>query len=213
MTHEPPGADHDAPGPERAVPARPTSRLSAYAEMAPPPGGQPPGDQGQTAAQARNAPPPVGPVGGPAVEESSEDRHRREFAQLLAGFRATAVLVPLGEGEGGSESEGPEARQGWLTADHNGIRFILAFTDEQALARYARLRGRSHEEWTYQTVLGERLLDVAVPAAGMPCGVALNCADGPRGMVFPPVRGIVPDEAAIDSEHAAHSDYHEGELG
>ncbi|MFE3094977.1 SseB family protein [Streptomyces sp. NPDC059248] len=111
------------------------------------------------------------------------------------------MLVPLGEGAG------PETRQGWLTADHNGIRFVLAFTDEDALARYAELLGRSHEEWTYQTVLGARLLDVAVPAAGMPCGIALNCADGARGMVFPPVRGIVPDEAAIDSDH------HEGELG
>ncbi|MEU5161751.1 hypothetical protein AB0G74_19370 [Streptomyces sp. NPDC020875] len=224
MTHVPPGADHDAPGPERAAPARPTSRLSAYAEMAPPPrsrppGGEPPGGRrpdSASAAPTRNAPPPVEPAGNPAVEESPEDRHRREFAGLLAGFRRTAVLVPLGEGAGpstepdASTGADSETRQGWLTADHNGIRFVLAFTDEAALARYAELRGRSHEEWTYETVLGEKLLDVAVPAAGMPCGVALNCADGPRGMVFPPVRGIVPDEAAIDHEH---TDHYEGEIG
>lgn len=204
MTHEPPGADHDAPGPERAAPARPTSRLSAYAEMAPPLRGEPAGGQptdgrrpgAENVARERDAALPTG--------ESPEDRHLREFGELLAAFRGTAVLVPLGEG---ADSE---TRQGWLTADHNGIRFVLAFTDEAALARYAELRGRSHEEWTYETVLGEKLLDVAVPAAGMPCGVALNCADGPRGMVFPPVRGIVPDEAAIDFEH---TDHYEGEIG
>ncbi|MCS0606542.1 hypothetical protein NX794_35855, partial [Streptomyces sp. LP11] len=78
------------------------------------------------------------------------------------------------------------------TADVNGIRFLLAFSDEQALARYAVARGEAAREWTYQRVLGARLLDVAVPAAGVPCGVALDCADGEEGMVFPPVRGIVP---------------------
>ena len=51
----------------------------------------------------------------------------------------------------------------------------------------------------YRTVLGARLLDVAVPAAGVPCGVALDCADGPDGAVFPPVRGIVPDAVAVDA--------------
>lgn len=118
---------------------------------------------------------------------------RREFAELLGEFRRTAVLVPLG-GEPGSDGA-----QGWLTADLNGIRFILAFSDKYALARYARARGESGREWVYQTVLGAKLLDVAVPAAGVPCGIALDCADAPDGgMVFPPVKGIVPDEAAVD---------------
>ncbi|MGW0577204.1 hypothetical protein ACWD25_14800 [Streptomyces sp. NPDC002920] len=111
------------------------------------------------------------------------------FTELLAEFRRTPVLVPLGENE-----------RGLLTADWNGVRFILAFSDPQALARYARARGGYHREWPYQTILGARLLDVAVPAAGVPCGVALDCADGPDGAVFPPVRGVVPDEAAVDLE-------------
>jgi hypothetical protein len=81
-----------------------------------------------------------------------------------------------------------------------GIRFILAFSDEQALARYAQVRSEYRRERTFQTILGARLVDVAVPAAGVPCGVALDCADGENGMVFPPVRGIVPDEAAVDHE-------------
>lgn len=117
---------------------------------------------------------------------------RRAFAGLLGEFRRTAVLVPLGDGPG------PDEERGLLTTDFNGIRFILAFSDEQALARYAQARGEYRREWTYQSILGARLLDVAVPAAGVPCGVALDCADGPDGMVFPPVRGIVPDGAAID---------------
>ncbi|MZD10104.1 hypothetical protein GTW43_34250, partial [Streptomyces sp. SID5785] len=80
------------------------------------------------------------------------------------------------------------------------------FSDEQALARYAQARGEYTREWTYRTILGARLLDVAVPAAGVPCGVALDCADGPDGMVFPPVMGIVPDEAAVDRDTGTDTD-------
>ncbi|MEV1019761.1 hypothetical protein [Streptomyces sp. NPDC050264] len=129
----------------------------------------------------------------PAAEELDVALRRREFAELLGEFRRTAVLLPLGV-EPGSDGE-----QGWLAADFNGIRFILAFSDEYALARYAQARGEYGREWVYQTVLGAKLLDVAVPAAGVPCGVALDCADAPGGgTVFPPVKGIVPDEAAVD---------------
>lgn len=45
-----------------------------------------------------------------------------------------------------------------LTADRNGVRFILAFSDERAPARYARERGALAREWTYQTVLGAPLI-------------------------------------------------------
>ncbi|SFH15232.1 hypothetical protein [Streptomyces mirabilis] len=130
----------------------------------------------------------------PALDDPEVAARRREFAALLGEFRRTAVLVPLGDGPG------PDGERGLLTADLGGIRFILAFSDEQALARYAQVRGEYRREWTYQTILGARLLDVAVPTAGVPCGVALDCADGENGMVFPPVRGIVPDEAAVDHE-------------
>lgn len=130
----------------------------------------------------------------PTLGDPEVAARRREFAALLGEFRRTAVLVPLGDGPG------PDGERGLLTADLGGIRFILAFSDEQALARYAQVRGEYRREWTYQTILGARLLDVAVPAAGVPCGVALDCADGENGMVFPPVRGIVPDEAAVDHE-------------
>ncbi|KDN80171.1 SseB family protein [Streptomyces olindensis] len=111
---------------------------------------------------------------------------RSEFAVLLETFRDTAVLVPLYDG-------------GWLTADFGGIRWILAFSDESALARYALARDEADREWTYQTVLGARLLDLAVPKAGVPCGVALDAADGAEhALLLPPVTGIVPDAFAVD---------------
>lgn len=117
---------------------------------------------------------------------------RRRFAALLGEFRRTAVLAPLGDGPG------PDEERGLLTGDLNGIRWIYAFSDEAALARFAVARGEAAREWAYQRILGARLLDVAVPAAGVPCGVALDAADGEDGMVFPPVKGIVPDAVAVD---------------
>jgi hypothetical protein len=56
---------------------------------------------------------------------------------VLGEFRRTAVLVPLGD------TPGPDGERGLLTADFNGVRFILAFSDEQALARYAQARGEA----------------------------------------------------------------------
>lgn len=114
------------------------------------------------------------------------ERRRREFAVLLGEFRRTAVLVPVDE-------EGDP-----LTGDFGGVRWIYAFSDESALARFALARGEGGREWAYQRWLGARLLDAMVPAVGVPCGVALDCADGEDGMVFPPVRGVVPDEVAVD---------------
>ncbi|QTE00593.1 hypothetical protein [Streptomyces cyanogenus] len=125
-----------------------------------------------------------------ASQEASDgtDHRRREFAVLLGEFRRTAVLVPV---------DGDDAP---LTGDFGGVRWIYAFSNESALARFALARGEGGREWAYQRWLGARLLDAVVPAAGVPCGVALDCADGEDGMVFPPVRGIVPDAVAVDVE-------------
>lgn len=110
---------------------------------------------------------------------------RREFARLLGEFRRTAVLVPFDE-------------HGSLwTADFNGVRWICAFSNEEALARFASAQGGAGREWTYRTILGARLLDVMVPMLPGPGGVALD-AGSDDGMVFPPVAGIVPDEVAVD---------------
>ncbi|MFD9967210.1 SseB family protein [Streptomyces sp. NPDC059011] len=110
---------------------------------------------------------------------------RREFARLLGEFRRTAVLVPF------DEHDSP-----W-TADLHGVRWICAFSNEEALARFAQARGDTRRAWKYRTVLGARLLDAMVPLLPGPGGVALD-AGSADGMLFPPVRGIVPDAVAVD---------------
>jgi hypothetical protein len=170
------------------------SRLAEYADMAGPAQhqGSPPASATRTTAgasahpahgrQDEAAPPPV----PPETAQAEADARRSRFTEELATFRDTAVLVPVQD-------------QGWLTVDFGGVRWILAFSDEPALARYALARGEGDEEWTYETVLGARLLDTAVPQAGVPCGVALDAADGgERAVLFPPVSGIVPDTYAVN---------------
>ncbi|MFF1357890.1 hypothetical protein [Streptomyces sp. NPDC058297] len=192
----------DAAGEPQRVPR---SRLADYAEMSGPPATEAAATPAQERPDSEEDPTPLSQetagqdtqqVGQEPLAEDHPEvaARRREFARLLGEFRRTAVLVPLGD------EPVPEEERGLLTADFNGIRFILAFSDEQALARYAQARGGYTREWTYRTIIGARLLDVAVPAAGVPCGVALDCADGPDGMVFPPVKGIVPDDAAVDRD-------------
>lgn len=154
------------------------SRLSEYAEMA----GT--GVPDEVSPEAFEASPEVPAVA--ASESADVGRRRREFAVLLGEFRRRAVLVPL-------DADGVP-----LTADQGGIRWILAFSNESTLARFAIARGEGNREWAYQRVLGARLLDAGVPAVGVPCGVALDAASGDEGVLFPPVVGIVPDSAAVD---------------
>ncbi|MFF3833920.1 SseB family protein [Streptomyces sp. NPDC002458] len=131
-------------------------------------------------------PPERAPAATPVDAERDQLRTaRREFAVLLGEFRRTAVLVPL-----------DEAGDLW-SAEQNGVRWICAFSDEAALARFAQARGDAGREWTYQAVLGARLLDVMVPLLPGPAGVALD-AGSTDGMLFPPVAGIVPDAVAVD---------------
>ncbi|MEV4191211.1 hypothetical protein [Streptomyces toxytricini] len=115
---------------------------------------------------------------------------RAAVLQRLADFRDGIVLVPS------DEQGGP-----W-TAQLHGLDWICAFSDEEALYRFAVAREEVGREWPYRRISGARLLDEVLPALDFPCGVALNAA-GPDGAVFPPVRGIVPDAAALDGERAA----------
>ncbi|MFB7586472.1 SseB family protein [Streptomyces sp. NPDC056169] len=133
---------------------------------------------------ARAVPEPE-PEPRPKAAGEEETAARREFARLLGEFRRTAVLVPF-----------DDSGSLW-SADFNGVRWICAFSDEEALARFAVARGEAAREWTYQTVLGARLLDVMVPMLPGPGGVALD-AGSADGALFPPVAGIVPDEVAVD---------------
>ncbi|MEU9995481.1 SseB family protein [Streptomyces sp. NPDC050848] len=129
--------------------------------------------------------PALDPADEPATEPDEPAVARRAFARLLGEFRRTAVLVPF------------DAQGSLWTADFNGVRWICAFSDEGALARFAVARGEAAREWTYRTILGARLLDVMVPMLPGPGGVALD-AGSADGMVFPPVAGVVPDEVAVD---------------
>ncbi|MEH6376296.1 SseB family protein [Streptomyces sp. KLMMK] len=128
-------------------------------------------------------------------------------AALVGRFRRTAVLVPSDRqgGQGGQDSQGGQGGQGGLwSVEYGGIRWICAFTDEAALARFALAQGAAprvdgRTDWTYRTVLGARLLDVVVPAVGVPAGVALDVGSE-HPMLFPPVVGIVPDAYAVNTD-------------
>ena len=110
----------------------------------------------------------------------------RKFAALVGEFRRTAVLLPL------SDDGFP------LTADFGEVRWIYAFSDEAALARFATVRGEGNREWSFDRVLGARLLDAVAPALGVPCGVALDVGSRGDEVLLPPVAGVVPDAAAVD---------------
>ncbi|WP_330298994.1 SseB family protein [Streptomyces sp. NBC_00503] len=109
-------------------------------------------------------------------------------ARLVGEFRRAALLVPLADGPDG----------GLMSAVSGGIRWIYAFTDEEALARFAEARRESDREWEFLSILGARLVDAVVPMAQGPAGVAVNVADVDGSMFFPPVAGIVPDANAVD---------------
>lgn len=111
---------------------------------------------------------------------------------LVGELRRALVLVPFG----GS---------GLWTAKLGGVRWISGFTDEAALARFAKARGvgkgtdGTDGAWEYAELRGARLLDEIIPAMGVPAGVAINVADPDGSMLFPPVVGIVPEAVALDA--------------
>ncbi|WP_225882209.1 hypothetical protein [Streptomyces aureocirculatus] len=146
--------------------------------------GAPPGP----GSPAPGSPAPAVDAAAPATDTATATaRQRREFAVLLGEFRRTAVLLPLGA------DESP------LVADLDGIRWLYAFSDEAALARFALARGDAARAWDYQRLLGARLLDAVVPGVGVPCGVALDVGSEGHEVLFPPVLGIVPDQVAVDA--------------
>ncbi|MFI7241875.1 SseB family protein [Streptomyces qinglanensis] len=118
-------------------------------------------------------------------------------ATLLGEFRRAAVLVPTAG----------QLEDRLLARSFGGVHWILAFTDEAALAQFAGRSGAAPDQpWPYVSVLGARLLDVVIPALGRPAGVAVDLADEEGSMLFPPAPGIVPAEVAVhgtDGEEAA----------
>lgn len=112
---------------------------------------------------------------------------------MVGELRRSLLLVPL---DGG----------GMWTGHLGGVRWIFAFTGEEALARFARSRGTGQQAWNYAELLGARLLDEVVPAMGEPAGIAVDVADGDGAMLLPPVLGIVPESAAVDREPDARAE-------
>ncbi|MGW2558202.1 SseB family protein [Streptomyces sp. NPDC001514] len=120
------------------------------------------------------------------VEIAAVREGRGDPGRLLGEFRRTAVLVPVVDG-------------GLMSGESGGIRWIYAFTDEAALARFVLARGGAGDaEHDYLSILGARLLDAVIPSLNGPTGVAVDVADEDASMMFPPVSGIVPDAVAVD---------------
>ncbi|MFG2118079.1 hypothetical protein [Streptomyces sp. NPDC048710] len=161
-----------------------TGRTPPPAEALPVP--QPPPDTGAfaTAQQPAQAEALLSPQQATQLRD-----HQRRFRTMLGEFRRRRVLVPYGENGAA------------LTVEMSGARWLLVFTDEAALARYVRARGEGDRNWRYRAVWGAAVLDAGVPAVagtGLPCGVLVDAGDGERGLVLPPVVGIVPEGVAVD---------------
>ncbi|MGW0418787.1 SseB family protein [Streptomyces sp. NPDC003015] len=135
--------------------------------------------------------------------------------RLLAAFRAAALYVPFAAGDADRDPEGGAADandaqdQAMCSGEADGVRWLYAFTSTTELERFARTRAEAGTDpgWAsgrirYWTVLGSRLLDIAVPAAvaesRTPAGVAVDVG-GIRPLLLPPLSGIVPDPVALDA--------------
>ncbi|MCX5172040.1 SseB family protein [Streptomyces antibioticus] len=105
---------------------------------------------------------------------------------LIGEMRRSVLLVPVADG-------------GLWSVRSGGVRWICAFTDEPALARFALRHGSGEQPMEYAALLGARIVDEIVPALGEPAGLAVDIATEDGSMFFPPVVGIVPDAVAVDA--------------
>ncbi|KOT37788.1 hypothetical protein ADK41_18535 [Streptomyces caelestis] len=94
----------------------------------------------------------------------------------------------------------PAVGGGLWSARSGGVRWVCAFTDEVALARFALLHGPGDRPMDYAALLGARIVDEIVPGLDEPAGLAVDIATEDGAMFFPPVTGVVPDTAAVDAE-------------
>ncbi|MYT08142.1 MULTISPECIES: hypothetical protein [Streptomyces] len=144
---------------------------------------------------------PTGGVGALARATLAAEIHdlydgQGDGDRLLAAFRAAALYVPLAESEPA------------CSVETDGVQWLYAFTSTTELKRFARARAETGNDfgWAsgrirYWTVLGSRLLDIAVPAAVTETRTATGIAvdvGGIRQLLMPPVSGVVPDRVAVD---------------
>ncbi|KUN98041.1 hypothetical protein AQJ67_28690 [Streptomyces caeruleatus] len=97
----------------------------------------------------------------------------------MGEFRRSEVRVPVED-------------DSVVSVEAGGIRWLFAFTDDAALARFAEARGETLDERVL--VYGAWLLDRVIPRVGGPVGIAVD-AGSATGMALPPAAGIVPDSA------------------
>lgn len=91
---------------------------------------------------------------------------------LMDGLRRSVLFVPTTlDGAG-------------LVADLEGLRWLYAFTSPAEMAAYFSAREEIGEPVDFVTVLGERLVDVVIPAMGTPAGIAVDVA-GQEPIMFP----------------------------
>ncbi|MEW2401581.1 SseB family protein [Streptomyces sp. NPDC046862] len=109
-----------------------------------------------------------------------------DLRAVVGEFRRSELLVPVVDGS-------------LLSVEAGGIRWLLVFTDDAALTRFAEARGEAFPE--HVPVYGARLLDQVIPEVGGPVGIAVD-AGSAAGMVLPPVAGVVPESVALDVEEA-----------
>ncbi|MDH6223610.1 MULTISPECIES: hypothetical protein [Streptomyces] len=123
------------------------------------------------------------------AERIAEQRAGVGDPRALVGEMRRSVLLMPSDGGGGLWS-----------AHSGGVRWVCAFTDEAALARFALLHGPGDRPVDYAALLGARIVDEIVPGLGEPAGLAVDIATEDGAMFFPPVTGVVPDAAAVDAE-------------
>ncbi|MEZ3180385.1 hypothetical protein KYY02_17320 [Streptomyces pimonensis] len=112
---------------------------------------------------------------------------------LVGGTRRSVLLVP------------PDGGGPW-SARSGGVRWICAFTDEAALARFVLRHGPGDRPVDYAALPGARVVDEVVPDLGEPVGLAIDIAAEDGSMFFPPVTGIVPGSSAVDIDACEKGD-------
>ncbi|GEK03035.1 hypothetical protein ACWDU8_01875 [Streptomyces sp. NPDC003388] len=123
-----------------------------------------------------------------ALAERIAERRRADGdpRALVGEMRRSVLLVPVAGG-------------GLWSVRAGGVRWVCGFTDETALARFARHHAPGGQPVDHAALLGARIVDEIVPALGEPAGLAVDIATEDGAMFFPPVAGIVPDAVAVDT--------------
>ncbi|MEU2247330.1 SseB family protein [Streptomyces sp. NPDC019224] len=128
--------------------------------------------------------------GAALAERVAERRNGAGDPRALVGeMRRAVLLVPM-------------AGDRLWSARLGGVRWIHGFTDEAALARFARHHAPGDRPMDYAALLGARIVDEILPALGEPAGLAVDVATEDGAMFFPPVVGIVPEAVAVDAGEA-----------